>query len=157
MQLWLKDQEYTTSSVYAAAGDVLFFQGGNTLTGVELWKCEGPDYDHAVIVSDINPGPGKSFPTKLTVVDDVLFFQATDGVHGYELWKCEGPDYSNVVMVEDIAMGPSSSTPSCLTVGRGVLFFRANEPTNGTELWKCEGPHYNDAGPGQGYLSGFFG
>ncbi|CAN5619075.1 hypothetical protein BH23CHL8_BH23CHL8_21150 [soil metagenome] len=40
------------------------------------------------MVADINPGPGSSDPSGLTVMGGVLYFGANDG-NGHALWKHE--------------------------------------------------------------------
>ena len=54
-----------------------------------------------VLVADINPGTGSSYPRYLTNVNGTLFFSANDGTHGYELWESNGTA-AGTVLVKDI-------------------------------------------------------
>ncbi len=115
------------------------FEHSTSQNGREVRKCEGPDYNHTVLVEDINIGGANSTPENLTAVGDVLFFSATNGTNGIELWKCEGPDYDGAVMVEDGYPGPTSSSPAELTAVDDVLFLTGNvQGMSGHPLLKCE-------------------
>ena len=50
-------------------------------TARELWKSDGTAAG-TVLVKDINPGSGGSYPGDLTDVNGTLFFTADDGTHG---------------------------------------------------------------------------
>jgi ELWxxDGT repeat protein len=90
-------------------------------------------------LSDINPGPGDSFPRGFVNINGQIFFAASDGAaHGRELWKTDGTA-SGKVMVSDINPGPNGSYPYFLTNVSGTLFFAANDGTHGFELWESNG------------------
>jgi ELWxxDGT repeat protein len=104
---------------------------------VELWKSNGTAAG-TVLVKNIDPGGGSSYPSNLTNVSGTLFFAATDGTHGVELWKSNGT-VAGTVLVKDIDPGSGNSNPSNLTNVNGTLFFAATDVTHGVELWKTNG------------------
>jgi ELWxxDGT repeat protein len=110
-----------------------------TPTGRELWKSDGTS-EGTVLVEDINPGTGSSFPYpyNLTDVNGILFFTADDGINGLELWKSDG-EFDSATMVENIAGGGEDSNPQDLTNVNGTLFFTADDGINGRELWRSDG------------------
>ncbi len=115
---------------------VLYFTGDTDAAGVELWKSDGTAAG-TVMVKDIRPGIGNSWPTSFVVLDGVLFFVADDGVHGKEVWKSDG-SAAGTVMVRDV--NPSGSAePSQLTTCGEAVFFVANDGTHAYELWKTDG------------------
>ena len=98
----------------------------------EQWRRAG-----TVLVKDINPGSGSSFPDYLTNVNGTLFFNATDVVHGRELWSSNG-SATGTVLVKDINPGTHSSSPEGLTNVNGSLFFGAFKGAYGG-LWTSNG------------------
>src|SRR5262249_17593027 len=88
-----------------------------------------------VLVRDINPGSGGSFPGELTNVGGTLFFSAFEPTTETELWKSDGTA-AGTMLVEDINPGPAlGSSPGSLTNVGGTLFFAGTGPTTGRELW----------------------
>jgi ELWxxDGT repeat protein len=119
----------------------LLFQADDGNDGEELWKLEGPNYDNAVEVANINTVPGvPSFPQELTAVNGILFFVADDN-NGYELWKSVSP-FTSASMVKNIDLA-GTEVPAHLTDVNGTLLFAANDGVNGEELWKSVGPAYD--------------
>src|SRR5689334_7919758 len=60
-----------------------------------------------VLVKDINPGPGGSYPLEITNVNGTLFFTANDGSHGWQLWKSDGTTNGTAVVTPvDFGVGP---------------------------------------------------
>jgi ELWxxDGT repeat protein len=128
--------------------NVLYFSGGYSTNGVELWKSEGT-YNTTIYVKDINGGASSSNPDYLTVSNNTLFFAANNATNGRELWKSDGTTVGTV-LVKDIyptttvvtAGGPittiNDSSPFRLTNHNGILYFAAKDG-NGTELWKSDG------------------
>jgi ELWxxDGT repeat protein len=118
----------------------LFFSADDGNVGHELWKSDGTP-GGTVLVRDINPASGHSYPRHLANVNGTLFFAANDGTRGHELWKSDGTS-TGTVLVKDIRPGPTglnSSNPYSLTNVVGRLFFIANDGTNGRELWISDG------------------
>ncbi|MCC6746792.1 MAG: hypothetical protein IT371_03980 [Deltaproteobacteria bacterium] len=115
----------------------LYFQAGDAATGTELWRTDGT-LAGTMLVKDLNPGPGSSYPYPLVVFDGALYFGASDGTSGYELWKSDGTA-AGTVRVKDLNPGTASSSPSQLTVVGSTLFFSAATPANGRELWRSDG------------------
>jgi ELWxxDGT repeat protein len=60
-----------------------------------------------VRVKDVNPGPGGSSLSELTVFDGTLYFRANDGSNGDELWKSDGTE-GGTVPVFDLNPGASN-------------------------------------------------
>jgi ELWxxDGT repeat protein len=113
-------------------GDQLFFRLDDNVHGPELWKTDGTA--PAVLVKDINPGPGTSRIGHLTAAGGRLYFAATDGEHGFELWQSDGTE-SGTRMTMDIRPGPAPSNPDQLTAADGRLYFNATDGEHGGELW----------------------
>jgi ELWxxDGT repeat protein len=68
-----------------AVDDTFFFAGGNTATGLELWKTNGTQTS-TVMIGNINPGAADSYPLDLIISGGKVFLTADDSVHGRELW-----------------------------------------------------------------------
>src|SRR5262249_18064049 len=101
--------------------------------GSELWKSDGTTAG-TVMVKDINPGSGGSYPSDLTNVNGTLYFSANDGTHGTELWQSNGTA-AGTSIVADINPGDAGSSPGNLTNVNGTLFFSANDGVHSDELW----------------------
>src|SRR5437660_1690432 len=91
----------------------IFFTADDLTHGIELWITDGTAAG-TVLVKDINPGPGGSFPSNLTNVNGTLFFTAFDPINGTELWLSDGTA-AGTVLVKDISLGISSSNPRQFT------------------------------------------
>ncbi|QQW30492.2 hypothetical protein AP9108_07280 [Arthrospira sp. PCC 9108] len=133
--------------------DTLYFRANDPTNGTELWKSDGTQAG-TVLLKDIWPGNGGSFPSNFTVFNDTLYFQANDPTNGTELWKSDGTQ-AGTVLLKDINPGTGSSFPSNFTVFNDTLYFQANDDTNGTELWKSDGTQagtvlLKDINPGTG-------
>ena len=113
-QLWITDG--TTAGthvvkVFAGAGIAqltmigarVYFVVDDGVHGQELWTSDGTAAG-TVLVSDIVPGAGASFPQLLANDNGTLFFTANDGTHGFELWKSDGTA-AGTVMVKDMNPG----------------------------------------------------
>ncbi len=134
-------------------GSRAFFTFDDGVHGMELWTSDGTAAG-TVMLSDIAPGPGGSFPADLTDINGTLFFQANDGVHGIELWRSDGTA-AGTTMVADIAPQGASANPLFMANMDGELFFQADDGTNGIELWKSDGTAagtmmVTDINPGSG-------
>src|SRR5262245_5797505 len=70
-------------------GNLAYFSANDGTTGIELWKTDGTAAG-TVLVKDILPGPGNSYPRFLSNVNGTLYFLADDGVSGRELWRSDG-------------------------------------------------------------------
>ena len=115
----------------------LFFKGDNGTGGLELWKSDGTPAG-TVMVRDIFPGAGSSFPGELTQVNGTLFFRADDGTRGRGLWKSDGTR-AGTAMVKDILPLYEGSLPGYLAGVNGTVFLAADDGTSGPELWKSNG------------------
>jgi ELWxxDGT repeat protein len=131
--------EATVGSGVAFRGE-LYFDGGLSPHGVELWKSDGTAQG-TVLVKDICPGSGGSFPASLTVVGDTLFFTASDTIHGEELWKSDGTE-AGTTLVKDIRPGIGAGlwfVSSELTRVSDQLFFVADDGAHASEIWVSDG------------------
>jgi ELWxxDGT repeat protein len=87
----------------ALAGRVYFCADDGT-SGRELWRTDIGGTG-ATRVADINPGPGGSTPSGMTVHGDAMYFQADDGTNGAELWALDTGAPNTA-----IASGPAAGT-----------------------------------------------
>jgi ELWxxDGT repeat protein len=129
----VKALEPSVLTGFAVAGDQLFFQADDGVSGAELWKTDGTRAG-TVLVKDLAPGAASSRPENLTAAGGRLYFTATDGVSGNELWVTDGTA-AGTRLVQDILPGPASANPESLTAADGVLYFTANDGEHGRELW----------------------
>ena len=128
----------------------LYFYGGNTANGYELWKYDGTS---ASLVDDIWTGSSSSYEAgvvNMAVYDNALYFAAdgNDG-KGLELWKYDGG--ANATLFADINEGPNGSDPDDFLVADGLLFFEADDGIHGEEMWQFDGSTVSmvvDAVPG---------
>ncbi len=119
-------------------GGTLFFRALGEFAGVELWKSDGTEAG-TVLVKDLWPGSGHSYPSCLTDVGGTLYFCGYDG-STTELWKSDGTE-AGTVIVKDLS-GPYnqfSPAPHNFANVAGTLFFSANDGSTGQELWKSDG------------------
>ncbi|KAA3656071.1 MAG: hypothetical protein DWQ04_32130 [Chloroflexi bacterium] len=86
-----------------------------------------------ILVKDIDPGYGGSFPTNLTNVNGTLFFTALDENNQFGLWKSDGST-AGTVLVKEISTG----IKNIINVD-GTLFFTYDDEGTGGELWKSDG------------------
>ncbi|HEY0555740.1 MAG TPA: ELWxxDGT repeat protein [Thermoanaerobaculia bacterium] len=114
-------------------GSRLLFRGWDPVHGFELWATDGTP-GGTVLVRDIAPGTGSSFPGFLTSVGNEVWFAANDGVHGDELWSSDGTP-GGTRLRADLAPGPVSSSPQWLTLAGANLFFSADFALTGREPW----------------------
>jgi len=91
-------------------------------------------------LTDINPGPGGSGASYLTLYDGDLYFRANDLPHGddIELWRYD-PAAGAASRAADICPGPEGSWMADLVVYSNALYFRAEDGTHGTQMWTFSG------------------
>ena len=118
-------------------GGTLFFTTCHPNHGAELWKSDGTARG-TVMVRDIFPGAGGSFPGELTPANGTLFFRADDGTRGRGLWKTDGTA-AGTVLVKDIFPPHEGSLPGYLAGIKGTVFLAADDGASGPELWKSDG------------------
>jgi ELWxxDGT repeat protein len=134
-------------------GSLIYGQSPQGLNvGFELCRSDA-NGEGAILIKDINPGSGDSYPANIVQARELLFFTADDGRHGRELWKSDGTD-RGTRMVKDIGPGSEGSNiVSIVPVDGGVFFLvdiRSSERTETAdqvfiesrsqiELWKSDG------------------
>ena len=116
----------------AVLGSAAYFIACETATGCELWTN---DKAGTVLVKDINPGTGSSFPDALRVVGSTLYFSASVGASSNALWKSDGTP-GGTVMLKDT--NPTLAPREFAAIGTNV-FFESCEAATGCELWKTDG------------------
>jgi ELWxxDGT repeat protein len=67
-------------------GDALIFSAYDGVHGQEPWISDGT-VTGTVMIRDISPGTGVSYPGGWAMVGERVFFAADDGVNGRELWS----------------------------------------------------------------------
>jgi ELWxxDGT repeat protein len=108
----------------------LFFAADDGTHGFELWESNGTAAG-TLLVKDINPVAGNSYPGSLVNVNGTLFFSANDGTNGAQLWESNGSSAGTFRL--------GTSSPGYLVNVNGILFFSASDSTHGTELWESNG------------------
>lgn len=115
----------------------LYFFADDGVHGKELWKTDGTD-EGTVLVKDIVPGSGSSFPSSLKLSGSTLYFLADDGLFGRELWKTDGTE-AGTSMIKNIHPNSTVHQIGELFDYNGTLIFRADDGFTGLELWKSSG------------------
>jgi ELWxxDGT repeat protein len=128
--------ENMLGSSNAVVNGMFFFESKDDNHGLELWKSDGT-LNGTVMVKDINPGSGDSFPGNLTNVDGTLFFTAFNGVQS-GLWKSDGTSAGTVEIAPVIPAGSMAGA-------HGTAYFQGGGKS-GLQLWKSDG---TVAGTGQ--------
>lgn len=138
-----------TPRFLAATGNVCYFAGTQSATGIEPWVSDGTTAGTR-LVADVNPGSASSAPLHFTAVNGTVFFSAettiTTGTGkkknttptGVELFKTNGTA-AGTVLVKDIDPGSSHSLPDNLFAFNGTLYFSAHFPNAGDELMRSDG------------------
>jgi ELWxxDGT repeat protein len=121
------------SPQWTRLGPRRLFRGWDVDHGFELWATDGTPAG-TLLVSDLAPGKGSSFPDFLTPMGEEVWFAANDGVHGDELWATDGTA-AGTRLVADLAPGQASSSPLGLTLAGKNLFFSADLVLTGREPW----------------------
>jgi ELWxxDGT repeat protein len=134
-----------TRDRFAVRGDAFYFAATDGVHGIELWRSDGTD-GGTVMLRDINPGAGDSYPTGFAALGSELFFQARSATGGSgELWKTDGTSVGTVRVSDRVRVllaDPldSSGLPVVpLTPLGGSLFFMGSGDMSGTGLWKTDG------------------
>jgi ELWxxDGT repeat protein len=115
-------------------GETVYFTASDPGRGFELWRTDAAA--GAVLVGDLNPGPGSSAPLNLTPIGNELFFQA----NGNEVWKATeaGGAVKLATIGPDVDEDAGSGSYGAVAVLDGTLLFAADDGTSGGELWKLE-------------------
>lgn len=114
----------------------LFFEAKGDSLGRELWKSDGTE-SGTMMVKDIVPGSGSSYPYELRNVNGELFFFAYNGSSGYDLWKSDGTETGTQIVKEFSTIDPSIT---CYwSIGSGGLFYFGLIRQGNYELWRSDG------------------
>lgn len=123
-----------------SANGTLLFGADEDGSGTELWRSV-PPFD-AASTTEIDMGPGASFPFGFQLIDGTVLFSASGGGGDFELWKM-APPYTTPTLVENINPSASSDADDLVKVN-DTLFFKADDGAAGEELWESVPPF--DAG-----------
>ena len=129
----------TSQKIINVVGDNIYFAGYDVVNGNEFWKSDGTAAG-TVLVKNINPGSGGSFPNAFCVVGSKIIFTANDGLSS-DLWQTDGTEAGTVKLKDyspgDNTFGTSGERGSALY--KGKMYFYASESTTGTEVWSTDG------------------
>jgi ELWxxDGT repeat protein len=112
---------------------VLYFASGDSGTGYELFQTDGTAAG-TLVVADINPGDGSSWPRDLVEFRGFLMFGADDGVHGVEPWISDGTA-AGTRLLADVLPGPGHSLAGQFVATASRVFFTADDGVVANELW----------------------
>jgi ELWxxDGT repeat protein len=124
---------HLTDVKLTGGSDTLFFAASDGVHGDELWKSDGTTAG-TVMLKDIDPGSGSSYPRGLTDLNGTLYFDATGATPGNQLWKSNGTA-AGTTLVTSVASMSSYS----MTSVNGTLYFTGDSPTAQSALWKSNG------------------
>lgn len=119
-------------------GNKLLFSAGDATAGTELWVTDGTT-NGTILLKDIRPGVGGSFPILYGKIGNTLLFSAETSAQGVELWITDGTA-ANTKLLKDIYPDFLSSNISRdYAIYNGKMFFGATGSSNGNELWRTDG------------------
>ncbi|MCA9138444.1 MAG: hypothetical protein KDB00_16850, partial [Planctomycetales bacterium] len=118
------------------AGEI-YFSATSTAHWRELWKTDGTP-EGTVMVKDIRPGSGSSYPSAFQVFGEQLYFTAYTGTEGATIWRTDGTTEGTELFwdIDPRSLNGSAAKP---TVFDNHLYFAASSESSGTELWKTDG------------------
>jgi len=116
---------------------LLYFSGGTSTTGSELWATDGTPAGTRV-VKELAPGGSSSQPDHLIVYKDRLFFTAYTPDTGIEWFSTDGTG-AGTQLLRDGVSGGDGSNPGPAVVAAGLLWFAARDSQHGRELWTSDG------------------
>jgi ELWxxDGT repeat protein len=131
---------------WISTGNTLFYVAGDYTTGFELWKTDGT-VAGTMMVKDINPGPGGSYPYSLFAYNNEVYFGAYDGNtnFSYSFWKSDGTA-KGTIKLKDITPAWSYGEEEAKRLYAGVnntVFVSASDyysnTSSGGELYKTDG------------------
>ncbi len=128
-------------------GPDVFFQGGESTLGTELWITDGTKAGTHQI-KDINPvvtqgSRQKSWSSRWSATN--LYFVANDGTHDWQLWRSDGTESGTVPLTGFVTSYDREIRPTGMqALGSKILFF-ADDGAPGAKLWsldsRCAGVH----------------
>lgn len=123
--------------VFAVFRGRAYFAAEGPGSGRELWATDGTTAG-TVLVADLDPGPGSSWPEMLGVMNGRLWLCAFTPATGRELWSTDGTAAGTRLLV-DLEPGPASSSPSEFVVAGDRAAFAAFRTPFGRELHATDG------------------
>jgi ELWxxDGT repeat protein len=127
---------------FTASGGQLFFVDRDPNSGVELFVSD--EAGDVMMVKDIRPGAGSSFPQSLTDLNGMLYFAAHDTPGVNQLWRSDGTA-AGTVKLASFSPGATKSSESFGFSGVGfaqlgsTIVFPADDGSHGQELWRTDG------------------
>lgn len=118
-------------------GSVAYLAAADPNFGMEMWQTDGTSAG-TIIVRDINPGVGDSFPGRPLLHQGVLLFAADSPGFGYELWRSTGAA-GITELVKDIYVGATSSNVNLRFQTADGVYLTASSGDHPIGLWRSDG------------------
>ena len=97
-----------------------------------MWKSDGTDAG-TVMIKDITPNGGGSYPSQLVAGLSRVYFVARDSSYTYGLYETNGTDVANLLQFDTATV--DFNYINNLKYLDGKLYFTAETVEAGTELW----------------------
>jgi ELWxxDGT repeat protein len=129
---------------FAAVGGTLYFANDDPNHGMELWQSNGTAAG-TTLVSDLDPGPGGSYPANMAAFGNTLYFSAA-GAGSSAVWQSDGTAAGTTVVA---TVDPRATAGALLlasqyppdgyaTLGNTIVF-AADDGVHGIAIWKTDG------------------
>ncbi len=131
------NEEGSAPESVTIAGGIEYFAADDGLHGRELWRTDGTT-SGTLLVKDIAPGEGSSYPSSMLAFGDTLVFIAQREPYWCALWRSDGTDAGTIPLSPhsfcDTFFGVGAPTVPPPVVLHGTVYAAI-----GNELWRSDG------------------